>query len=144
MADGASTDKGRIDKGRVDRGRMEMCRIDKWLWATRLFKTRSAASGACEAGRVSIDGTVVKAAKRVRPGQTVAIRRRHHQTVVVVRALREKRGSAAAVAECYDDISPPREQRPDAAVSGPVASRDDGAGRPTKRDRRRIDRLRGR
>ncbi|MDH3705652.1 MAG: S4 domain-containing protein [Acidimicrobiia bacterium] len=118
-------------------------RVDKWLWATRLFKTRSASAGACEAGRVRIDDVVVKAAKRVKPGDTVTIRRRHHDTVVVVRQLREKRGSAAAVADDYDDISPPRPT----SASAPVAdagTRDAGSGRPTKRDRRQIDKLRGR
>ena len=119
-------------------------RVDKWLWATRLFKTRTAASGACEAGRVRIDGSVAKAAKRVRPGQIIAIRRRQHDTVVVVRVLRDKRGSATAVAECYDDISPPRPAATDDRGAGPAEVRDAGAGRPTKRDRRRIDRLKGR
>lgn len=121
----------------------EGVRIDKWLWATRLFKTRSASAGACEAGRVRIDDVVVKAAKRVKPGDTVAIRRRHHDTVVVVRQLRDKRGSAAAVAADYDDISPPR-QKPPSAPAAEAGTREAGAGRPTKRDRRQIDRLRGR
>jgi len=119
-------------------------RIDKWLWATRLFKTRSASAGACAAGRVRINDAVAKAAKRVRPGDTVAIRRRHHDTVVVVRVLRDKRGSAAAVADCYDDISPPRDRPAQAPPPADPGVRDSGAGRPTKRDRRRIDRLRRR
>ena len=121
----------------------EGVRIDRWLWATRLFKTRSASAGACDAGRVRIGDVVVKPAKRVRPGDTVTIRRRHHDTVVVVRELREKRGSASAVADDYDDISPPR-ARPASAPAGQAGTRDAGAGRPTKRDRRQIDKLRGR
>ncbi|MGI9603802.1 MAG: RNA-binding S4 domain-containing protein [Acidimicrobiales bacterium] len=119
-------------------------RVDKWLWAVRLFKTRSAAGSACDAGRVTIDGSTAKPAKRVRPGDTVAVRRRHHHTIVVVTGLREKRGSAAAVADCYDDISPPREQRRDSPPIADPGVRDSGSGRPTKRDRRQIDRLQGR
>lgn len=118
-------------------------RVDKWLWAVRLFKTRTAANDACEAGRVRIDGDVVKAARRVRVGDEVHVRRADRETIVEVTGLLEKRVSAAKAAEAYTDHSPPPPPRVDDWIGAPVSGlRDRGSGRPTKRDRRQLDRLR--
>ncbi len=122
----------------------ERVRVDKWLWAVRAFRTRSAATEACIAGRVTVNGEPAKAATRVRIGDEVAARRRDRVLVYGVVGLIEKRVSAAAAAELVDDRSP--EPEPRTAGPGPAAAglRDRGQGRPTKRDRRRIDDLRRR
>ncbi|MDY7102036.1 MAG: RNA-binding S4 domain-containing protein [Actinomycetota bacterium] len=123
----------------------EGVRVDKWLWAVRLFKTRTAANDACESGRVSIDGDVVKAARRVRVGDRVHVRRTDRETVVEVVGLLEKRVSAPKAAEAYIDHSPPPPPRVDDLFGTPLSGvRDRGTGRPTKRDRRQLDRLRDR
>ncbi len=118
-------------------------RIDKWLWAVRGFKTRTKASTACDDGHVSINDAVAKPATRVSVGDVVTARRGDRMLVFEVRELIEKRVSAVRAAECYEDRSPPPEprDRPGEAV---FARREPGAGRPTKRDRREIERLRGR
>jgi ribosome-associated heat shock protein Hsp15 len=118
-------------------------RVDKWLWSVRAFKTRSRASAACDDGQVLVNDTVAKPSSRVAVGDTVTARRGDDTLVYVVVELIEKRVSAARAAECFDDHSPPveRRARPGTAV---FARRDRGTGRPTKRDRREIDRLRGR
>ncbi len=118
-------------------------RVDKWMWAVRAFKTRTQASNACIEGRVSVNDSVAKPATKVGPGDVVTARRRERTIVYVVVEPIAKRVSATRAAECVEDRSPPPEPRdhPGAAV---FAHRDKGAGRPTKRDRREIDRLRGR
>ncbi|MDO5052599.1 MAG: RNA-binding S4 domain-containing protein [Pseudoclavibacter sp.] len=113
-------------------------RIDAWLWAVRAFKTRSAATAACRAGHVRINDETVKASSPVRVGDLVRIRVDGFDRVLEVTALAVKRGSAQAARERMIDRSPPRPAVPRIAV------RDRGAGRPTKRERREIDRLRGR
>lgn len=118
-------------------------RVDKWLWCVRVYKTRTGATDACADGRVLVNDAVAKPATRVEVGDVVTARRGDRTVVYVVRELIEKRVSAARAAECFEDRSPhptPRET-PGAAV---FARRDRGTGRPTKRDRREIDRLRGR
>ncbi len=116
-------------------------RVDSWLWAIRLFKTRSTASTACRGGHVEVNGRAAKPATRVVAGDRVVARvgatRRELEVVETV----DKRVGAAIAATCFIDLAPPPEpssQPPKDAV------RDRGAGRPTKRDRRQIDRLRGR
>lgn len=118
-------------------------RIDKWLWSVRAFKTRTKASTACDDGHVQINDSVAKPASRVDIGDVVTARRGEDTLVYVVRELIEKRVSASRAAECFEDRSPPvaPRERPGEAV---FARRDRGAGRPTKRDRREIERLRGR
>jgi len=121
---------------------MESTRIDRWLAAVRLFKTRSAAADACTGGKVRLNGRSVKPAAPVRVGDRVEARVGTRERVVEVARVIEKRVGAPVAAECFVDHSPPpppREARP-----GPVGRREAGAGRPTKRDRREIDRLRGR
>lgn len=118
----------------------ESVRVDKWLWAARLFKTRSQASKACTAGHVKLNGDSVKASKVVRPGDHLEVQTPGGLRIVDVTRLSDKRGPAAVARTLYDDHTPPpppREER-DFAV------RARGAGRPAKRDRRLLIRLRGR
>jgi ribosome-associated heat shock protein Hsp15 len=119
----------------------ETGRVDSWIWSVRLAKTRSSASSACRAGHVRVNGTRVKPAHTVRPGDEVRVRQENWDRVVKVVKVISKRVSAPVAAECYVDHSPPPPPR-DRAV--PVATRDRGAGRPTKRDRRTMEKwLRG-
>jgi len=114
-------------------------RVDAWAWAVRLFPTRSAAGAACRAGHVRVNGERAKPATMVVPGDEVQVRGGERERLVVVRRTIVKRVGAAVAVECYLDRSPappPREQIP-------LGQRDRGAGRPTKRDRRLIERLRG-
>jgi ribosome-associated heat shock protein Hsp15 len=116
-------------------------RVDKWLWAVRVFKTRGLATEACRGGHVRVNGTPAKPATPVRVGDTVEARAHRRQRVLEVTRVIDKRVGAPVAAECVIDRSPPpppREQVP------PVFARDRGAGRPTKRERRRLDRFRAR
>lgn len=114
-------------------------RIDKWLWAVRLFKTRSLAANACRCGQVRIDDKPVKASRDIRPGDVVLVRTGPITRTVRVRAILEDRVGAPKVPEFLDDLTPPEEiQRAKDAASHP-AWRPPGAGRPTKRERRLLD-----
>jgi ribosome-associated heat shock protein Hsp15 len=113
-------------------------RIDSWLWAVRMYKTRSAATTACRAGHIRLNGDKVKAAQPVRVGDEVRIRIAGFDRILIVRQLLVKRVGAPVAVVAYDDRTPERE--PQAALG----LRDRGAGRPTKRERRDIDKLRGR
>ncbi len=115
-------------------------RIDKWLWAARLYKTRSLAAKACAAGHVKIAGESVKPARMVRPGDRIEAVTAGGLRIVEVRQIAEKRGPAASARALYDDHSPPPPPRD---YVEPFARRERGAGRPTKRDRRVLGRLRG-
>ncbi|WP_327675823.1 RNA-binding S4 domain-containing protein [Kitasatospora sp. NBC_00458] len=116
-------------------------RVDSWIWSVRLAKTRSAAADACKAGHVRVNGDRAKPAQSLKPGDEVRIRQEGHERVVVVRKLIRKRVGAEVAAECLVDNSPPRPPREQVTVPG---LRDRGAGRPTKRDRRDMNQLRGR
>jgi ribosome-associated heat shock protein Hsp15 len=116
-------------------------RVDQWLWSVRMTKTRSDAADACRGGHVKVNGKVAKPATPVKTGDRVEAflhdrRRELEVTVVIV-----KRVGAAVAADCYVDHSPPP---PVPELAAPVFQRERGAGRPTKRDRRELDRLRGR
>lgn len=114
-------------------------RVDSWIWAVRLMKTRSAASAACRAGHVRVNGGRVKPAHAVRPGDEVRLRHGGRERIVVVSRVISKRVGAPVAAECFVDNSPPPPPREERVV---VAVRDRGMGRPTKRDRRELARLR--
>jgi ribosome-associated heat shock protein Hsp15 len=114
-------------------------RLDRWLWAARLFKTRSQAANACLAGHVKHAGDALKAAKAVRVGDRIEATTAAGRRIVVVRRLSERRGPPAIARALYDDFSPPPPPREEA-----FAVRDRGAGRPEKRQRRLLVRLRGR
>jgi ribosome-associated heat shock protein Hsp15 len=116
-------------------------RVDSWIWSVRLAKTRSVASGACRAGHVRVNGVRVKPAHAIRAGDEVRVRQDGYERVVVVTRVITKRVGAPDAAECYVDNSPPRPPREEVAA---VAVRDRGAGRPTKRDRRSLEKLFGR
>lgn len=113
-------------------------RVDSWLWAVRVYKTRSAATTACRAGHVRVNGDKVKAAQALKIGDEVRIRIAGFDRILFVRQLLVKRVGAPLAAVAYDDRTPERE--PQAALG----LRDRGAGRPTKRERREIDRLHAR
>ncbi len=119
-------------------------RVDKWLWSVRAYKTRTQAGDACSAGKVLVNGEIAKAATKIKVGDEVTARRRDRTIIFGVIEIIEKRVSAARAAECLDDRSPalpPRDSND--LFLGDVARRDRGAGRPTKRDRREIEKLRG-
>jgi ribosome-associated heat shock protein Hsp15 len=116
-------------------------RIDSWIWSVRLTKTRSMAAAACRGGHVRVNGERAKPAQTVRPGDEVRLRHLGRDRVVVVSRIVRKRVGAAIAAECFIDNSPPPPAREELPLGG---LRDRGAGRPTKRDRRDLKRLRGR
>lgn len=113
-------------------------RVDVWIWSVRLVKTRSLATAACRAGHVRVNDGRVKPASTVRPGDEVRLRHAGRERIAIVRRIVRKRVSAAVAAECFTDNSPPPPPR-EALV--PIGRRDRGAGRPTKRDRRELERL---
>lgn len=115
-------------------------RLDSWIWAVRLFKTRSAAAAACRSGHVKVNGTAAKPGQRVGPDDEVRLRVGGLEKIVVVVRPIAKRVGATVVSECMIDRSPPP---PPKEVLASIPRRDRGAGRPTKRERRDIDKLRG-
>lgn len=118
-----------------------MTRIDVWLWSVRLFKTRSLANRAVDGGHVRLNGSPVKPSRTLAVGDVVTVREPGWERRYEVTQLISKRVGAPIAQSCYLDQSPPK---PAYLSAGPVARRDPGAGRPTKKDRRAIDRLRGR
>ena len=112
-------------------------RIDKWLWAIRLFKSRTLASDACDASKVKIEGVSVKASRTISVGETIHIRHLHTQKIFKVKELIDKRVNASLAALCYEDLSPPEEHP--LIIKSAFVQRDKGAGRPTKKERRNMD-----
>lgn len=120
----------------------EKLRIDKYLWAIRAFKTRSLATEACKAGRVKLGGNAVKPAYVVKIGETYVVQKGGLKKTIKVLALLEKRMDAKSVLAYYEDLTPPEETQAFKSVFlSPILTRDRGAGRPTKKDRREIDDL---
>lgn len=115
-------------------------RIDSWIWAVRLIKTRSLGATACRGGHVHVNGERVKPAHSVRVGDEVRLRNEGRERIVIVKRLIRKRVGAPVAAQCYIDNSPPPPPR---EATAPAGLRDRGTGRPTKRDRREMERLRG-
>jgi ribosome-associated heat shock protein Hsp15 len=116
-------------------------RVDSWIWSVRLTRTRSLASTACRAGHVRVNGVRVKPAHAVRAGDEVRLRQEGRERIVVITRIITKRVAATVAAACYTDNSPPPPPR---ETTAPVAVRDRGTGRPTKRERRSIEKLLGR
>jgi len=119
-------------------------RVDRWLWAARLFKTRGAATEAAVGGRVHVNGTRVKPAKEIRAGDRLDVTLGGARRELVVLAVAEKRGPASVAATLYEETPESLARRERLAVERRVArplGADLGA-RPTKRDRRRLDALR--
>jgi ribosome-associated heat shock protein Hsp15 len=118
---------------------VEQTRVDKWLWAVRIFPSRTAASSACAGGHVKINGASVKAASTVRIGDRVSGSLGGRERILEVTRIIEKRVGAPIAATCLVDHSPPPPERDD-----PLFVRVRGTGRPTKRERRQLDRFRNR
>jgi ribosome-associated heat shock protein Hsp15 len=127
---------------------MQAVRIDKWLWAARFFKTRSLATEAIAGGRVHVNGVRVKPSKEIGPGDTVEVSfGQGHRIEAVVRDVAERRGPAKQAALLYEETEGSAEarerHRAEMRLTAPPQP-DRGAGRPTKRDRRRLEATRGR
>ena len=121
---------------------MAAARADAWLWAVRVYKSRTQATAACRAGHVRVNGDHAKAATAVHVGDRVTVRKGGLDRTLEVTYVISKRVGADVAASAYIDHTPPPAVREAAAPK--VAQRDRGAGRPTKRERRQIDKLRGR
>lgn len=124
----------------------EPVRVDKWLWAARLAKTRPLAADAVKGGRVEVNGQRVKPSRDVRPGDRLEITVGQVRRTVVVRATAERRGPASEAALLYDETAQSIEARERFAAERRMAAMPapESGGRPTKRDRRRLDARRGR
>jgi ribosome-associated heat shock protein Hsp15 len=118
----------------------EKCRLDKWLWAARFFKTRSIAADAVDSGKVRVDSDRVKPAKEVKIGASVHIRTKDFEIEVHVRGLSNQRRGAPEAQLLYEETESSRARRAEVAVTreNDHAQRERGAGRPTKRQRREI------
>jgi ribosome-associated heat shock protein Hsp15 len=124
------------------RAPLDSIRVDKWLWAARVFKTRSQASVACDGGKVDVNDEAAKPARRVRAGDLIAVSLpRGRRRILRVAGLDDRRGSAEVAKALFEDLTPPEPPR---LRQAPPPRREPGTGRPTKRERRDIERLRGR
>ena len=130
----------------MDAVKLERVRIDKWLWAARFFKTRALASRACELGRIEFGGSAVKPAREIRIGDLLRIKNDSGEFIVEVLALSEMRGPAPMAQKLYQESDASREMRMKLAEERRAMPRVEGfrEGKPSKRDRREIGRLRGR
>ena len=120
---------------------MDATRVDKWVWAVRLYPTRTAATNACGGGHIRVNAAPAKPAATIRVGDRVAATVGGRERVLEVTRVIDKRVSAAVAVECYIDHSPPPPSREFVA---PAFVRDRATGRPTKRERRQLDRFRSR
>ena len=121
---------------------LKSVRIDKWLWAARLFKTRTQAADACREGKVTIGGQPVKASRDVRPGEIILAKVGDITRTIQVLGLLEKRVGAPRVKEFALDLTPEAElQKPRLRTFIPIFVRPKGAGRPTKKERRDLEKL---
>ena len=140
---GADAERGAVE---VDDTALETVRIDKWLWAARFFRTRSLAARAVAGGLVQVGDQRVKASRRLRRGETVHIRRGVQAWDVVVRGLRDRRRPAPEAQSLYEETPGSVERRTGEEARREQARlrRDRTRGRPTKRERRELDRWRER
>jgi ribosome-associated heat shock protein Hsp15 len=119
-------------------------RIDKYLWCIRVFKSRSLATDACEGGKVKIEGSSVKPSRHIKPGEVITVQQRYVKRAYRVIASLEKRVSAVLVKNFAEDITPQEELdklKTERFVS--FMGKFKGSGRPTKKDRRLIEKLKG-
>lgn len=121
---------------------MDKLRVDKWLWAARFFKTRGVALDAIKGGKVELNGSKPKPSKTLMVGDTLKITQVHRQVEVTVLEISDKRGSADLALRLYQLDSEVLNQRKPTADMALVGYREKGAGRPTKRDRRKIETFR--
>jgi ribosome-associated heat shock protein Hsp15 len=118
---------------------MKEVRVDKWLWAARVFKSRTLAAAACSGGKIDVNEQVAKPARVIRPGDRLEITLPRGRRILRVMALSDRRGPGVEAARLYEDLTPPPPP-PERRLS-PPGYRPPGAGRPTKRERRLIERL---
>jgi len=120
---------------------LDSIRVDKWLWAARVFKTRSQASVACDGGKVDVNDEAAKPARQVRAGDRITVTLpRGRRRILKVAGVGDRRGSAEVAKRLFEDLTPPEPPR---ARQARPPWRLPGTGRPTKRERRDIERLRG-
>ena len=120
----------------------EPIRMDKWLWAARLFKTRSLAADAIKGGKVKVDDNPVKPSREVKVGDVIQVQIEQLHKVVEVKTVVKNRVSPKQVPEVYNDLTPKEEyERIEFMHAYKAEWRDRGAGRPTKKERRMIERL---
>ncbi|MEA3404695.1 MAG: RNA-binding S4 domain-containing protein [Pseudomonadota bacterium] len=120
---------------------MDKLRVDKWLWAARFFKTRGMALDAIKGGKVELNGHKPKPSRTINEGDKLIITQAHRQVEVTVLILSDKRGSAEQAQTLYELNSEVLNQRKPTADMALAGYREKGAGRPTKRDRRKIENL---
>jgi ribosome-associated heat shock protein Hsp15 len=119
-------------------------RVDKWLWQARFFKTRSQAARLCNSGQLRIGGGLIsKAHHKLRPGDVLTFPQGRHIRVVKVLALGTRRGPAEEARTLYEDLKPPQPANRLPSTKSMSTGRDPGAGRPTKKERRAVERLKG-
>lgn len=125
-------------------------RLDKWLWYARLFKSRTLAAKICQSGRMRVNGTVIGKSKQVVcAGDVLTFPKGPHIRVIKILALGVRRGPAAEAQMLYEDLQPPESQKEQEETkasdvrTAQVAKRERGSGRPTKTERRALDKLRG-
>ena len=117
-------------------------RMDKWLWAARLFKTRSLAADAIKGGKVKVDGNPVKPSREVKEGDIIQVQIEQLHKIVEVKTVIKNRVSAKQVPEVYNDLTPKEEyERIEFMHAYKAEWRDRGAGRPTKKERRMIEKM---
>ena len=118
-------------------------RMDKWLWHARFFKSRSLATQFCNASKLRVDGVIIKKAHFLaRPYMVLTFSRSRQVHIVKILVLGSRRGPATEAKTLYEDLSPPLSQKNAEANSSATLIRPMGSGRPTKRERRRLDQLR--
>jgi ribosome-associated heat shock protein Hsp15 len=129
----------------MDQETHDRIRIDKWLWAARFFKTRGLAVEAIDGGKIEVNGARVKRAKLVQAGDEIRIRQTPFEHIVMVRGVADRRGPASVAATLYEETAESKTKREALATQIRSMPADDwDSGRPTKRDRREIERFRRR
>ena len=117
-------------------------RIDKWLWAVRIFKTRAMATEACVGGKVKINDTAVKASRKIQAGDVIQVRKGVVKHIYCVLKIAEKRMGAKLIPEFLEDLTPDDElAKLKSAQKQPIHTREKGQGRPTKKERRMMDKI---
>jgi ribosome-associated heat shock protein Hsp15 len=121
---------------------MSTVRLDKWLWAIRAFKTRSLATEACKGGRIKIEGVSAKASRDLKIGDIIEFKSGDLNRIIKVSQLLKNRVNAKLAIQNYEDLTPPEEyERLEFINQMKTEKRDRGTGRPSKKDRRDIDKL---
>jgi len=134
--------QGFLFKYILERSRMDTLRIDKWLWTVRLYKTRTQASEACKGGKIKIDGQNAKASREVKVDEIIEIQQPNIKRVIKIIKLNKNRVAAKLVPELIEDLTPAEEyEKLEMLRQFNAEKRDRGIGRPTKKDRRIISKL---